>query len=733
MQLRRERESAYARLAARAGAAAAPDLPRHRVPYRPWAPPFADIGIETGFRRSSSGVTELEARHSLRAAGDIGYLAGNAFVAGTRREPLSTLRLRLGREDPEGGLLGPLDASYFAFGDIVTPDLPLLARARPERGAVISSFPLYRAGEFDRTTLIGDLPQGWDVELYRRDVLLDFRRAGEDARFAFEDVPLLHGVNELRLVFHGPQGQRREESRLVVVGQGAVPPGEHRYRVAVSQRDTSLFGGDAGPGRQHLQGAGRVSAEYETGLAEGLSLATRMVSLPLDDGRQTFGMAGLRGSLGRVYGAGDIVLADSGDWAVQGGVQTALAGVNLSAEQVFFAETFRSERENTGGSPVRSRSTVRISGAVSPGPLPPVGYSLGAEHERRESGHQRTSLTNRLSARVGGISMANRVRVRLAGGSGSATAASGDGTFIATGRLGFARLRGGLDYSLHPDAEIHAVSGALDLRIAADLLLRTGLSHSLGSDRRTSASIGLSRNVGPAAVGAAARYSDDGAYQATVSLSFSLGVEPRSGRWTAAPRHRTNQGAVSARVFLDRNGSGVLDDGDELLEGVEVLAGHMRATTGADGVAFLTGLSSYRPAAVRIDPASLPDPFMVPGRDGVEVVARSAAVAMINLPVVITGEIDGTVFVTDASGRREAVGVELELLDAAGVVRQRTRSAFDGFYLFDQVRPGTYEVGISQGWAESRGRTLPPRRGVRITGEGEIVGGLDFELERHQR
>jgi len=94
-----------------------------------------------------------------------------------------------------------------------------------------------RPTEFDRITLDGDLPIGWEVELYRNEVLLDFRVDQISGRYSFQNVPLLFGNNILRLAFYGPQGQVREELKQIRVGPEQIKPGEHRYRFAFNQQD----------------------------------------------------------------------------------------------------------------------------------------------------------------------------------------------------------------------------------------------------------------------------------------------------------------------------------------------------------------------------------------------------------------------------------------------------------------------------------------------------------------
>ena len=213
-----------------------PDYPRADIPYQALAWPFIDTSVEFAFRRDQQGTSKKQFRYDTIATGDVVHMNAKLFVSGNNDDRLDQARLTLGRKDPEGGLLGGLGVTKFAFGDIFTPGQTVISRSQLGRGAEVSSFPLYRSTEFDTITLHGDLPVGWEVELYRNEVLLDFQASRTDGLYDFENVPLLFGFNRLRLKFYGPQGQRREEVRRILVGQKQLPPGKNYFRIAVNQQ-----------------------------------------------------------------------------------------------------------------------------------------------------------------------------------------------------------------------------------------------------------------------------------------------------------------------------------------------------------------------------------------------------------------------------------------------------------------------------------------------------------------
>ncbi len=82
--------------------------------------------------------------------------------------------------------------------------------------------------------------------------------------------------------------------------------------------------------------------------------------------------------------------------------------------------------------------------------------------------------------------------------------------------------------------------------------------------------------------------------------------------------------------------------------------------------------------------------LLAAGAARVAILPRPGKLAMVDFPVQIAGEVSGTIYLLRAGTRREAGGVELELLDGRGEVVARTRSAADGFYDLDRLAARTF-------------------------------------------
>jgi hypothetical protein len=724
LEQRLERERRQAMLGR--GAFGRPQYPRLETPYRLWDWPFVD----TTHRFDFTDGDGLRASSTTLIMGDLLFMDTSLFLAGNDQELVSDARFTMGRKDPEGGLLGPVGLSELEFGDVFTPQLPLVAGQREGRGATISTFPLNRPTEFDRTTLRGELPLGWEVELYRNEILLDFQRSRADGRYEFIDVPLLFGLNVLRLQFYGPQGQRREEIQRLFIGPGLVQPGEQFYRVAVNQQDQDTIPvGEVSDDPD--KGKARFFGEYERGITRNLAVAGSLASFFLDDRRHSYPSLGLRTALFGSFLRLDATKDTASGTAVQGSIQTRLFGLNLFAEHGQFFD-FISERVRASTDSVDSLSNVRLDGVIPEWVLPRIPFSLNGTLERRESGRSDLNVANRLSIFLGGVSASNTVTWRRIGGGGIPTATSASGTVLLNGRIDRLLLRGALNYTLDPVSELSNISATADYTFDRDFTARATVNRQLTGQQITTFSAGISRIFANIALGANASYSDDGNFAAGLTLTFGVGREPRTGSFVRRPRGIARSGAASARVFLDNDQDGRYGEGDLPLEGVRF---HQQrdVETDENGVAFITGLSSYRPTAITLNPGTLEDPYWTPEQEGAEIVPRPGKTALVDFPVVPTGEIDGTVFLRRDEVVREVSNVALQLVDEQGKLVDEVRSAFDGFYLFEFVRPGRYTLRVAPEQASRLNLIVPPPQGVvieAVEGEADVVSGVDIVVER---
>jgi hypothetical protein len=235
-------------------------------PYR-WAGyPAFDFSIGAEGDSARGGLVN---RYEARVAADLLKTSFTAYLGSDDRGRPSTARFRFERRSADGSLLGPLRATYAAAGDVYTPTLSLGPRSFAGFGATFSTGQVGDTNIFQRISLRGELPIGYDVELYINDVLRSGQNSAVQGRYEFNDVPLSRGVNVIRIVTYGPRGERAEQTRVVNVGGGQLAPGRTVIDGGIVSQDRALV---QLPNDQTLPlNLGRGDLRAVLGIAHGIS------------------------------------------------------------------------------------------------------------------------------------------------------------------------------------------------------------------------------------------------------------------------------------------------------------------------------------------------------------------------------------------------------------------------------------------------------------------------------
>ncbi len=107
-----------------------------------------------------------------------------------------------------------------------------------------------------------------------------------------------------------------------------------------------------------------------------------------------------------------------------------------------------------------------------------------------------------------------------------------------------------------------------------------------------------------------------------------------------------------------------------------------------------------------------------------QVISRPGKVTQLDIPIIMMGEISGTVFYRGKGGNHEAQGVKVELLDETGHMVQSVISDYDGFYLFTKLKAGKYSLDPV---TDNVNNTSI--RKVEILADGTIADGIDLVID----
>ena len=660
-------------------------LPRVRIPYRMWRTPALDFVVSAGVTYRANHQTVVDRQATVYAAGEIARLSYDAQLSTDQKGVPSTLRVRAYRSDPDGQLLGPAHATHFGVGDVEGFDSKLTGTAAYGRGAVVTNRPLTTQAAFDRTRFEGDLPSGWEAELYRNDELLAFAKPTSDLRYVFDDVQLLYGPNRIRIVLYGPQGQVRTREETINVGEDNAPPGKTWYWVGFNQPTRDVFTLEKPPDGQNLPRA-QATVALEHGIDERTSVAALAREMLIGDEHVTFVEGTVRRSIGMAMIEVGGARESNGGTAARAQLLGQIGAVNVNA-QALIANDF-----HLNGGALR---TIRNYSLWLDAPLK-IGRTVLPAHAdvnltTRMDGSKELDAAARLSANFDRFNLATAIRYQkqyLSSGARAPPATSVD--FIGSGHIGPVRVRGATTFGATPSARLQAAeleaywSSSENVDWDGDLFYDNG-SH------RVNAKLSYIRRFGGFAVALTGEAATDGSVAFGINLNFSL--DPARG-FMLSRQPVAHAGEIDALVYRDMNDNGLRDAGEPIEKGAILTTGTHQSNKPTDGNGKVTvgGLTPFQPVAVGVDVSSLADPTLVPKKALQVVVPRPGVPAKVEIGLVGGGDVEGALVKSGGIGFE---GVALELVDSSGKVVGTTLTDFDGFFLFERVAYGSYTIRVA--------------------------------------
>ncbi len=678
--------------------------------------PRIDVATGVDFSNGDDG-SSLPVSYSLQMGGDLLWMNSMMFLSGNSEDGIEALRGTFSRYDINGEMLGVMKATQFSFGDISPVSLSGFSSAPMGRGIMVSNRELDRSSSFDSIRFEGSLPSGWDVELYNGSSLIGSQRVGKDSLYSFKDISLHYGKNRFRLVAYGPQGQKRVlEEKIYDVGGNMIPPGKFEYSLSASDASRNLFPvGNSDEDESDI--IPHATAVFSYGLSKNLSLNGGVSTMEKNGSRHNYVQAGFGGTLASIYGEGDVLADSNGGMGLSTRAFTSIGGLNFKLRHDWF------DGEFAGRNSLTRRTSGEVRGTTPELDwLPPISCSLGLEGLHDAAGESRT-IKNRISTYFSPFHITNSLKRDL---SKDDAPIKGDARVSFSSDFGY--FHAGMNYETGEEENIDHYSLGGSWQLGDGLSLGADFSHYPGKDYHNSIAVNLDWEADSFILSPNLSYNSFGDFTAGASLSFSLGRDPQTGDFSVSADGQATAGGVSAFVYNDANNNGIYDRGDSPVEGAEIASVQNNAVekTGEEGVALFPTLPAHHPTDITIDTATLSDPAWQASEKGIALVPRPGHIDTVDIPVVATGEIDGSVYVINSSGRPvELSGLALELVDDKGKVQQTTVSEYDGFYLFDKIFPGEYILRIKED-----GKEAAPHYEKRVTvgNNGDIISGNDIVL-----
>jgi hypothetical protein len=558
----------------------------------------------------------------------------------------------------------------------------------------------------------GRLPAGWEIEAYRGGQLVGLDSVLADGTYAVE-VPVLFGENPVEFVAYGPFGERQSFSRTYRAHAALLPAGRAEY--ATSAGACRLAPCDAA-----------ANADLRYGLSRRWTAGAGIEQIwrdTLPDLSHPY-----------VSATGSLTYA----WTMQAeAVANALVRGGLAFEPTLnlrvSADYTRFDRDVVASfaNPLARRSQLRLATFIRPDLRRDYFYfDATAEHATRADGTS-MRLHGGASARLGGLRVQPYARLERdaphAGPATSRTFAGLTAFFIPSGRVGpllrNSWLRASYESEGLSSPRLATISMARPL--LGSLRIETGISWIRGSGAPTfTLTLASAFNALRSFTSVSAQAGSPAS--ATQYLQGSMLYDRRQGiTFDAGPA--LQRAGIAGTVFLDRNGNGVRDGGEEALPNVRVQVGTGSAVTDSMGEYRVWDIVPFEPVVVVPDSMSFESPLWVAREDVLAVLPSPNHFTGVDVPLSTGAVLEGQVARAFGGSLLGVAGATLELREI-GTGRRRTVVTFtDGTFYILGVRPGEYELAVGPRTLELLRQSAEPLR-FTVTPEGAAPATLDIRL-----
>jgi hypothetical protein len=626
-------------------------------------------------------------------------LYSGSLASGTDQDRSHSHRLTIERGAPTANGTLFMGANRYALGDVMPRHSNLVLDSTSGRGFILERHPAGYASGMNSATIAGDAPVGWEVELYRNGVLLDFATVNGDGRYVFENQETVFGENVFVARLYGPQGQTAEQAHTMWGGGVELESGDYDFSISHIDYDRRLLEGiDVD--------ADRLPAEYATDLR-----ATRALTSDLQIGA-AFTRAGVGnrerdGSFtdedylalnGRIRLARGVLIGEVVDQldagrAVSVEYLTGRWGQSLSlARRTFrdFESPVSVRRQD-----VRHENEVSLSAPL--GRFGLTGYSLRFRHSRLSGGSDEYRIQHRLGARLGPLSLRNDLDHVVLGDSRATS-----GQFKAAGRFRSLSFRGQADYHLGFAETLRQVSGTLGWDISPRTYASMSVSQIVAGEGGTQFSGLFSARFGHLDLSFNVSSDLEKRWKVGLGLNLSFGYDRHSRSLVTSDRSLAHSGRAALKLFVDENNNGIRDQDEQPVP----WASYRDTETigSAPGTLRLRAMPRYQPVRIETRHLKFDDPFLIPRESGYEIYTHAGSELSVDVAVVPTGDVEGYVFASaeDAGVSRAARDLAVSLRSPDGRIVATARTEFDGFYCFTGVPPGHYQVHVG----DASGRTV---------------------------
>lgn len=677
--------------------------------YSPLSAPLLDIQIAATYSDNLPNTHSV----SLLGSNDFAYFNTQYYLATNSDNDIASARLKAGRYSKDADMLGPLNATSVEFGDVRTTQISPLGTSETYLGARLSNEDLgyYRGTSID---LRGLIQPGWDIEIYRNKLLIASQLEVENGEYDFQNLPLVFGANEIELVFYGPQGQISRDVRNYYVSSTGKEAGAFTYDLSIVDEGKRLLNQYNNSSLNEERGL-TTNLYTEYGLSDWWTIGAGG-KLHQDSEFSNYDVQSFASQLslfGEALLSVDLLEQGNDDYDRRYKLDTQLDGHSISVSQ---RETHNSELEEN--------QTVRIQELRLAGRIPntQVAYQQSFENVNTST-TDFLRVSNQLGTSIGNNYLSNSLDWE----NNDQNEMTGEWQLQRYLNGYFVRL--GNNYDVYPNIDVNSFYAEISGDLSPSTSGRLSFTHDFVTDVDETA-LTTSWRPNEFSITSRLSYNEHSGWIANFLGQVGIGQSENSTLLSRLPV--STQGAVSARVYHDKNYNQVFDQEDVPLSNVKVISrqSYRHANTNDSGLALLASLPAYRQTDIEIDVTTLPDPYMIRGDEGVSLSPRPGAIQQVDIPVVTSLEIEGYVYELNETGEQKSIAyAPVEIKDESGQVVATTLSEYDGYYLLTDLVPHHYTINIEPEYIQNK-HYLSPAPITMDNAQSGVVSNQNLTLRK---
>ena len=575
----------------------------------------------------------------------------------------------------------------------------------PLHGITITNAATTFRRSFGEYTLSDHTEPGWTVELYVNNVLVAYQVADASGYYSF-DVPLVYGASQVMLKFYGPYGEERVREQFLNIPFHFLPKGEVEYTVTAGLLQDTLHS-------RYARAAAGVGVTRFLTLGGGIEYLT---SIPgrTDIPFTNISLAPLNNLLLHGEYAHGVNTKALLSYRLPNNIMLELNYVNYAEEQKAIRFNYLEERRAMLNLPF---STKWLRGSAR------LAYRQNVYESLNFNTVDATFSTSFGPVSSNISTYATWVTER-------------DPYIYSNLTLGIrlwrsVMVRPSIQYDF-TQQELVSYKVDIEHRFRRTANLSLGYQENVLADYR-SVELAFRWDMPFAQFNTSARLSN---FDLTTTQGARGSIALGSGNRYV---HIDSRGAIGRSgitiiPFIDINHNGIRDEGEPLATGLNVrLNGGRTLRQVNDTLIRIIELEPYISYILKLDDANLDNIAWQLSDKVIEVKTDPNQFKQVYIAVKPVGEINGMITLREENRVRGLGRVLLNVYDTTGTLVRQVMSESDGFVTYLGMPPGSYYATIDPVQLERIGMQATPDRipfDIEPMIIGDIVDGLDFELER---